>query len=332
MRNAAEMGDLERKARLAVDASRTTFGTPTVRLRRLFADLGGEALLKLESANFPSGLKDRAARAMLDAAENCGILTPSTKIFEATSGGEGVALAFVAAARGLDLTLVAPDVLSEERVRTLTTLGAKLMLTPKKLGMNGALKAVADAARNDAKVWVPNLFENPANVAIHEATTGPELWRDAGGRLDVFVAGVGSGGTFVGVSRYLRRKNSSIQTVAVEPVESPVLSGGRPGEHGIVGIGAGFVPKIFDFRVVSAVETVSTETAAEWARRLARTEGIFAGVSTGANLAVVARLLERRENYGKTFATVAPDVGAPPRAGALFDELVDAGRTNVRRI
>lgn len=266
---------------------------------------------------------------MVDAAENVGLLTPSTKIFEATSGGEGLALAFVAAARGLDLTLVAPDVLSEERIRTLTTLGAKLILTPKKLGMSGALKTVADAARSDADVWVPNLFENPANVAIHEATTGPELWRSTGGRLDVFVAGVGSGGTFVGVSRYLRCKNSAIQTVAVEPIESPVLSGGRPGAHGIVGIGAGFVPKIFDFRVVSAVETVSTEEAADWARRLARVEGIFAGISTGANLAAVARLAERRENVGKTFATVAPDAGERSWAGGLFD---DGARGDVRRL
>ena len=266
---------------------------------------------------------------MIDAAENVGLLTPSTKIFEATSGGEGLALAFVAAARGLDLTLVAPDVLSEERIRTLTTLGAKLILTPKKLGMTGALKTVADAARSDANVWVPNLFENPANVAIHEATTGPELWRSIGGRLDVFVAGVGSGGTFVGVSRYLRRKNSAVRTVAVEPVESPVLSGGRPGAHGIIGIGAGFVPKIFDFRVASGIEAVSTEEAADWARRLARVEGIFAGISTGANLAAVARLAERRENFGKTFATVAPDAASPPQAPEFFE---DGRQNNVRRV
>ena len=329
MREIEEKRELKGEARLAVDASRTPFGSPTVRLRRLFAPFGVDVSLKLESANFPSGLKDRAARAMVDAAENVGLLTPSTKIFEATSGGEGLALAFVAAARGLDLTLVAPDVLSEERIRTLTTLGAKLILTPKKLGMTGALKAVADAARSVANVWVPNLFENPANVAIHETTTGPELWRDAGGRLDVFVAGVGSGGTFVGVSRYLRRKNSAIQTVAVEPVESPVLSGGRPGAHGIVGIGAGFVPKIFDFRVASAVETVSTEEAADWTRRLARVEGIFAGISTGANLAAVAKLAERRENFGKTFATVAPDAATLPQAPEFFD---DGLRGDVRRV
>jgi len=329
MQRIAKTAETGKETRLAVDASRTPFGTPTVRLRRLFAPLGVDVLLKLESANFPSGLKDRAARAMVDAAENVGLLTPSTKIFEATSGGEGLALAFVAAARGLDLTLVAPDVLSEERIRTLTTLGAKLILTPKKLGMTGALKAVADAARSDANVWVPNLFENPANVAIHEATTGPELWRSTGGRLDLFVAGVGSGGTFIGVSRYLRRKKSAIQTVAVEPVESPVLSGGRPGPHGIIGIGAGFVPKIFDFRVVSAVETVSTEEAADWTRRLARVEGIFAGISTGANLAAVARLAERRENAGKTFATVAPDASTPPQAPEFFD---DGLRNDVRRV
>ena len=329
MQGIAGTAKLEKERRAVVDASRTPFGTPTVRLRRLFAPLGVDVLLKLESANFPSGLKDRAARAMVDAAENVGLLTPSTKIFEATSGGEGLALAFVAAARGLDLTLVAPDVLSEERIRTLTTLGAKLILTPKKLGMTGALKAVADAARSDANVWVPNLFENPANVAIHEATTGPELWRSTGGRLDLFVAGVGSGGTFVGVSRHLRRKNSAIQTVAVEPVESPVLSGGRPGPHGIIGIGAGFVPKIFDFRVVSAVETVSTEEAADWARRLARVEGIFAGISTGANLAAVARLAERRENAGKTFATVAPDASTLPQSPEFFD---DGLRNDVRRV
>ncbi|MBQ2849121.1 MAG: pyridoxal-phosphate dependent enzyme [Thermoguttaceae bacterium] len=329
MREIEKTAKMEKEARLAADASRTPFGTPTVRLRRLFAPLGVDVLLKLESANFPSGLKDRAARAMIDAAENLGRLTSSTKIFEATSGGEGLALAFVAAARGLDLTLVAPDALSEERIRTLTTLGAKLILTPKKLGMTGALKTVADAARSDANVWVPNLFENPANVAIHETTTGPELWRDAGGRLDVFVAGVGSGGTFVGVSRYLRRKNSAIQTVAVEPVESPVLSGGRPGAHGIVGIGAGFVPKIFDFRVASVVEAVSTEEAADWTRRLARVEGIFAGISTGANLAAVAKLAERRENLGKAFATVAPDAATLPQAPEFFD---DGLSQNVRRV
>ena len=329
MQKMGETAKIERASRLAGDASRTPFGSPTVRLRRLFAPLGVDVLLKLESANFPSGLKDRAARAMIDAAENVGLLTASTKIFEATSGGEGLALAFVAAARGLDLTLVAPDVLSEERIRTLTTLGAKLILTPKKLGMSGALKTVADAARSDDNVWVPNLFENPANVAIHEATTGPELWRDAGARLDVFVAGVGSGGTFVGVSRYLRRKNPTLRTIAVEPVESPVLSGGRPGAHGIVGIGAGFVPKIFDFRVASAVETVSTEEAADWARRLARVEGIFAGISTGANLAAVARLAERRENFGKTFATVAPDAATPPQAPESF---ADGLQGNVRRV
>jgi len=329
MREIGRTAKTECETRPIADASRTPFGSPTVRLRRLFAPLGVDVLLKLESANFPSGLKDRAARAMIDAAENVGRLTPSTKIFEATSGGEGLALAFVAAARGLDLTLVAPDVLSEERIRTLTTLGAKLILTPKKLGMTGALKAVADAARSDANVWVPNLFENPANVAIHEATTGPELWRSTGGRLDLFVAGVGSGGTFIGVSRYLRRKKSAIQTVAVEPVESPVLSGGRPGAHGIVGIGAGFVPKIFDFRVVSAVEVVSTEEAADWTRRLARVEGIFAGISTGANLAAVARLAERRENAGKTFATVAPDASTPPQAPEFFD---DGLRNDVRRV
>lgn len=297
------------RARTYSDATLTTFETPTVELRRTIPAGGARVFLKLEFFNPFAGLKDRTVRAMLEAAEHAGELTAKTKIVEATGGSEGLALAFVSAARGYDLTLVSPDVLSEERQKTLRAFGAKLILTPRKLGMNGALRVVRDLKRDDSNVWVPNVFENPANPAIHEATTGPEIWRDLGGRVDAFVAGVGSGGTFVGVSRYLRRKNPQILTFAVEPSESPVLSGGKPGEHGIAGIGAGFVPKIFDRRLASGIETATTEEALFWRRRLAREDGIFAGISTGANLAVAARFAARPENKGKIVATVAPDGG-----------------------
>lgn len=283
----------------------TAFNTPLVELRRLFpSDLGVRALLKLET-NGPTGsVKDRAVEFMLDAAVNLGLITPETRIVEASGGAAGLALAAAAAARGLRLTLFAPEGAYADRLELFKAFGTTLEFTPGSKGATGALKA-ARLAANDAGTWTPALFDNPANPAAHETTTGPEIWRAAAGNIDAFVAGVGSGGTFVGTSRFLRRQKPEIELIAVEPKECAALSGGKPASHGVVGLGAGFIPTIFDRSLPTSVETVSTDEALNWTRRLAETEGLLAGVSTGANLAVVARYAARRENHGKTIVTVA---------------------------
>jgi len=237
-------------------------------------------------------------------------LTPRTQIVEATSGAWGVALACVAAARGYELTLVAPESFSEARRRTAEAFGAKLILTPERQGFAGARRVALERGQTDPRVWTPDFFANPANSATHEATTGPTLWRATKGRIDFFVAYVGSGGSFVGTTRYLRRRDSNITCVAVETSESPVLSSGRSSKRGTAdGIGIGVVPPLFLANYASSLESVSSEEAKEWSSRLARMEGVLASATTGANLAVVARLASRRENQGKTFVTLAFDVG-----------------------
>ncbi len=286
------------------NAGATARFSPIIELARLFPPEGARVLLKLET-NGPTGsVKDRAVRSMLDSAQALGALSSGTRIVEATGGAEGLALASAAAMRGIPLTLFAPEGSYVNRIQTLQALGAVIEFTPKSKGVSGALRAVK-ALANAPEFWSPNLFENPANPGAHEATTGPEIWNASQGRVDAFVAGVGSGGTFMGVSRYLRRRNPSIELIAVEPKESPVLSGGKPAAHGVVGLGCGFVPPIFDRNLPNAIETVSTEEAAFWTRKLAQTEGLSVGISTGANLAVVARYASRRENNNKTVATVA---------------------------
>lgn len=291
------------------DIVATTFDTPLVRLNRIVPPGAATVLVKLEFFNPFSSVKDRIGRAMIEAAERDGRVTPSTKIIEPTSGNTGIALAFVAAARGYDLTLTMPESMSIERRGLLQALGAHLVLTPAKDGMKGAIATAQELAASTPNSWVPQQFENPANPDVHEQTTGKEIWDDTQGKIDFFVAGVGTGGTITGVSRYIRTKKPSYRAYAVEPTDSPVISGGKAGPHKIQGIGAGFIPKNLDTSLLSGVETVGNDEAFAWARRAAREEGIFGGISTGANIAVAVRLASRPENRGKIIVTVAPSFG-----------------------
>lgn len=291
------------------DVVQTTFDTPVVSLSRLIPSQHATVLLKLEFFNPFASVKDRIGRAMIETAEKEGILSPETEIIEPTSGNTGIALAFVAAARGYRLTLAMPESMSLERRGMLQALGARLVLTPAKDGMKGAIAKADELAASTPNSWVPRQFDNPANPAVHERTTGKEIWDDTDGRVDVFVAGVGTGGTITGVTRYLRSKKPSVRAIAVEPADSPVISGGKPGPHKIQGIGAGFIPKNLDTTLLSGVETVTADEAFTWARRLANAEGILGGISTGANVAVAARLAALPENRGKVIVTVAPSFG-----------------------
>lgn len=306
------------------DVVHTTFNTPLVRLRRLIPSDQAAVLLKLEFFNPFASIKDRIGRAMIEVAEQQGILTPGTKIIEPTSGNTGIALAFVAAARGYDLTLTMPESMSVERRGMLRALGAKLVLTPAADGIKGAIARAEQLLTDTADAWMPRQFDNPANPDIHEQTTGPEIWGDTEGRVDSIVAGVGTGGTITGVTRCLRTKNPDIEAIAVEPADSPVISGGKPGPHKIQGIGAGFVPKNLDTSLLSGVETVTNEEAFVWARRLAAEEGILGGISTGANLAVAARLAARPANRDKTIVTFAASFGERYLSTPLYQTAEDA--------
>jgi len=299
----------------------TTFDTPLVKLQRVVPADHATVLVKLEFFNPLSSVKDRIGRAMIDAAEKSGILKPGTEIIEPTSGNTGIALAFVAAARGYSLTLTMPESMSLERRAMLQALGAKLVLTPAKDGMRGAIAKAQEMADSDKNAWIPQQFENPANPQIHERTTGPEIWADTAGKVDIICAGVGTGGTITGVTRFLRTKNPDFKAIAVEPADSPVISGGKPGPHKIQGIGAGFIPKNLDTSLLNGVETVSTDEAFQWARRLAKEEGILGGISTGANVAVAIRLAARPENRGKTIVTVACSFGERYLSTPLYQNL-----------
>ena len=307
------------RSRLYENITETTYDTPLVRLSRLIPAEHAAVYLKLEFFNPLSSVKDRIGRSMIEAAEKAGTLTKDTHIIEPTSGNTGIALAFVAAAKGYRLTLTMPESMSIERRALLQALGAQLELTPAKDGMRGAIARAQELAQNDPQGWVPQQFENPANPAIHETTTGPEIWDDTHGRVDIFVAGVGTGGTITGAGRYLKARNPSLQAIAVEPADSPVISGGKPGPHKIQGIGAGFIPKNLDVSLLSGVETATNDEAFEWARRLAKEEGILAGISSGANTAVAARLAARPENRGKVIVTIAASCGERYLSTPLFN-------------
>jgi cysteine synthase A len=302
------------------DIVHTTFDTPLVKLNRVVPNGNATVFLKLEFFNPYSSVKDRIGRAMIESAEKAGILTHQTKIIEPTSGNTGIALAFVAAAKGYDLTLTMPESMSIERRGMLRALGAKLILTPAKDGMKGAIAKAQELVAETPDSWMPQQFENPANPEIHERTTGKEIWDDTGGKVDVIVAGVGTGGTITGVTRYIRSKNKNFRAIAVEPTDSPVISGGKPGPHKIQGIGAGFVPKNLDTSLLSGVETVSNEDAFTFARRLASEEGILAGISTGANVAAAARLAAKPENRGKVIVTVAASFGERYLSTPLYQD------------
>ena len=290
--------------------------TPLLALER-FAP-GAKLLAKLECFNPLSSAKDRAALAMMDAAEADGRLAPGTVIIEPTSGNTGVALAYIAALRGYELILTMPDTMSAERRGLLAALGAKLVLTPGAEGMNGAVKKAGELASALPAAFIPSQFDNPANADGHYRTTGPEIWRDTEGGVDVFVACVGSGGTITGVGRYLKEQNPNVRVVAVEPAESPLLSGGKVGPHKIQGIGANFIPALLDRSVYDEVVTVSGGEAYEAARALVKTEGLLCGVSSGAAAAAAKRLAARPEYAGKTIVTLLPDTGERYLSTDLF--------------
>jgi cysteine synthase len=305
----------------------TTFNTPMVKLRRLAPEGGAEVFVKCEFFNPMSSVKDRIAAAMIDAAEKSGRIkaghngSPGTEIIEPTSGNTGIALAFVCAARGYPLTLTMPESMSMERRVLLRALGAKLVLTPAAEGMPGAIRKANELVEGSPGAWMPQQFENPANPEIHEKTTGPEIWSDTGGKIDMIVAGVGTGGTITGVTRFIRKSNPNFQAIAVEPEASPVISGGRPAPHKIQGIGAGFIPKNCDTTLLNGVEKVSNEDAYAWARRLAKEEGIFAGISSGANVCAAVRVAGKPENKGKRIVTVIASFGERYLSTPLFEGL-----------
>ena len=300
--------------------------TPLVRLNRV---VGSKAtvLAKIEGRNPSYSVKCRIGAAMIADAESRGLLRPGVGIVEPTSGNTGIALAYVAAAKGYELTLTMPETMSLERRRVVAMLGAKLVLTPGAEGMPGAIRRAEElAAANPSAFYMPQQFKNPANPAIHEATTGPEIWNDTDGQVDAIVAGVGTGGTITGISRYLKHtRGKSIVSVAVEPEASPVISqhlAGKPlqpGPHKIQGIGAGFIPETLDVSLLDRVEAVGNDEAIEFARRLAREEGILAGISSGAAAAAAARIAELPEFEGKTIVVILPDAGERYLSSALYE-------------
>ncbi len=306
--------------------------TPLVRLQRVGANPRVRILAKIEGRNPAYSVKCRLGAAMVWDAEKRGVLGLGKEIVEPTSGNTGIALAFVAAARRYPLTLTMPETMSIERRKLLVAFGAKLILTEGARGMNGAIaKAEQIAASDPSRYVLLQQFKNPANPAIHESTTGPEIWDDTDGEVDILVSGVGTGGTITGVSRYFKRvRNKPILSVAVEPSGSPVLAQRRageplkPGPHLIQGIGAGFVPDVLDLSLVDAVEAVANEEAIEYARRLARDEGILSGISSGAAAAVAARLASRKEHENKTIVAILPDSGERYLSSALFQGMFDA--------
>jgi cysteine synthase len=317
--------------RIYEDNSRSIGRTPLVRLNRVTQGLGATVLAKIEGRNPAYSVKCRIGASMVWDAEERGVLKPGKEIVEPTSGNTGIALAFVAAARGYPITLTMPESMSIERRKVLKTFGATLVLTDASKGMKGALaKAEEIAASAPDRYVLLQQFDNPANPGIHEQTTGPEIWEDTEGNVDVFVAGVGTGGTLTGVSRYIKNtKGKAITTVAVEPVDSPVigqkLAGEEltPGPHKIQGIGAGFLPGNLDLSLVDTVERVTNEEAIEMARRLAREEGILCGISCGAAAAVAVRVAARPEMKGKTIVTILPDAGERYLSTVLFEGLFD---------
>lgn len=293
--------------------------TPLLRLSRVVGDARARVLAKLESFNPGGSVKDRICLAMIEAAEHEGLMRPGkTEIIEPTSGNTGIGLAMVAAARGYSLTLTMPESMSVERRRLLQAYGAKLVLTPAEGGMSEAVREAARLARDKPGSFVPQQFNNPANPLIHEQTTAEEIWRDTEGEVDVFVAGVGTGGTITGVGRALKPRRPGLRCVAVEPAKSPVLSGGEPGPHKIQGIGAGFVPQVLDLSVVDEIVRVEEEDAVAMARRLAAEEGVLCGISSGAAAHVAVEVARRPENAEKTVVVVLPDTGERYLSGDLF--------------
>ena len=295
--------------------------TPMVRLLRMEAahNLNCRLLVKLESSNPGGSAKDRVARAMLDDAEDRGLITSGATIIEPTSGNTGIGLAAVCAQRGYRCIIVMPDTMSQERQQLMTAYGAELVLTP---GSGGMLASIAKAKALAASIpgsWIPDQFSNPANAAAHYMTTAPEIWADTDGDVDIFVSGVGTGGTITGVGRFLRERNPQVQIIAVEPKASPLLSAGKAGSHGIQGIGANFVPDLLDTNVYSEVLPITEDAAFAAARELGKTEGLLCGISSGAALHAALTVASRPENAGKTIVALLPDTGERYLSAGLFE-------------
>jgi cysteine synthase A len=305
------------------DITQTIGRTPLVKLRRISQDTGATVVAKVEFFNPLSSVKDRIGRAMIDAAEIDGKLKPGGLIVEPTSGNTGIALAFVAAARKYKLLLTMPETMSIERRALLKILGAELVLTPGGEGMKGAIHRAEEIAASTSGAFMPNQFSNPANVEIHRKTTAEEIWKDTEGKVDILIAGVGTGGTITGISSVIKERKPSFKAIAVEPVESPVLSGGKPGPHKIQGIGAGFIPSIYRPDLVDDIVQITAQEAGDFARRAAREEGLLVGISSGAALAAAVKVAVRGENRGKLIVVIIPSCGERYLSTWLFSDYMN---------
>jgi len=308
-------------ANIAKDVTELIGNTPLVRLNRMTGGAKAEVVAKLESFNPCSSVKDRIAVSMIRAAEEQGLINKDTVIIEPTSGNTGIALAFVCASRGYRLILTMPETMSVERRHILSIFGAELVLTPGAEGMSGAIRKAEQLVAENSNYFMPQQFKNPANPKIHRETTAEEIWRDTDGKIDILVAGIGTGGTITGVAEVIKKRKPKFKVVAVEPADSPVLSGGKPGSHKIQGIGAGFVPEVLKLELVDEIIKVTNDDAGVTARRLAKEEGILAGISSGAATWAALEVAKRPENKGKLVVVILPDTGERYISTRLFQGL-----------